>query len=250
MSDSSPALAWAPSSTDDHFADQAEEWNAKYRGSANFRARLGFVGQAITSTLEAMPNARVLDFGGGTGVFGAVASTKASFTVSIDRSVPMLRAGAGDVLAKLLDSAGFVGAQPIFRLAGDEAAVAALRAEFDLVTAIAVLEYVDDCEQLLAVLGGKLRPGGRILATVPNPRSPLRLVSRLLLPLLRRLRPAASGLKGQSYQLVRPSGDRLPWREAARRAGLTVDRVQSVPFGDRSIQRMLHPNLLIGLGKP
>lgn len=243
---------WQPTGSDDHFADQASQWNAKYRDSEPFRARLHFVGRAILDSLEGSSAARVLDFGGGTGLFGSVAATRAALVVSVDRSLPMLRSGARDDagIRESIRSAGLADpAGRLLRLAGDEHTAGALRARFDVVVAIAVVEYAADCRRLVAELASALDRGGRMVITVPNPRSPVRVVSRLALPVLRRLRPSTARLRGQSYLLVRPHGDRPPWRLAAEQAGLSVRNVRPVPFGRSGIRSLVHPNLLVELGK-
>lgn len=243
---------WDPGGSDDHFADQADQWNDKYHERASFQARLKFVGETILCTLGDTNDARVLDFGSGTGLFAAIASQKAAIVISIDRSVPMLTAGR-EGSAQMLDSLARAGLQPsigrVLRVAGDAEAAGGLRCHFDLISAVAVVEYVDDCSRVLTQLGSVLAPGGKILMTVPNPRSPLRWGARAAQPALRRIRPADSRLKGQSYLLIRPHGDRPPWRHAARMAGLTVEGTHRVPLATSGPASLIHPNLLIQLGK-
>lgn len=215
-------------------------------------ARLAFVGQTVLSLLESMEDARVLDFGSGTGLFAVVASQRASLVVSVDRSLPMLRAGMTDPegILEPIRRAGLDGPTGlVVRVAGDDRTATALRCRFDLVVAVAVLEYVDDCIRVLSGLAGTLRPGGQILVTVPNPRSPVRLGARAARPVLRARRPASARWAGQSYLLVRPNDDRPPWQEAARRAGLSVERVLPIPFSPSGMGSLLHPNLMIELRK-
>lgn len=243
---------WSPTGSDDHFADQAESWSNRYRQRVSFRARLNFVGESILGALDGVVNAQVLDFGSGTGLFAAIASQTAALVVSVDRSVPMLRAGQQDT-SRIIETIGEAGLRSsvgrVLRIAGDDRAAAGLRCRFDLISAVAVLEYVDDCERVMAHLASALAPGGRILVTVPNPRSPLRWGVRAARPVLQAVRPSASRLTGQSYLLVRPRGDRPPWLDAARTAGLAVERIQPVPFATSGPASLLHPNLLIHLVK-
>jgi SAM-dependent methyltransferase len=252
--DPSPANhpTWDQTRSDAHFADQAASWNGKYCRSINFQARLNFVGKAILSTLERIDGARVLDFGSGTGLFATVAAQAASLIVSVDRSLPMLRAGkadSDDIVESLSLSRLPKSVNQVLRVAGDDTSVAAFRCRFDLISAIAVLEYVDDCSRVITHLGSALVPGGRMLITVPNPRSPFRWAARPILPTLQRIRPTDDRLAGQSYLLARPNGDRPPWREAARRAGLSVEHIRRVPFGTSGPRFLMHPNLLIQLVK-
>jgi 2-polyprenyl-6-hydroxyphenyl methylase/3-demethylubiquinone-9 3-methyltransferase len=54
-----------------------------------------------------------------------------------------------------------------------------LRESFDLVYSMGVLEHYDDVVERLAILRGYLRPGGRILTTVPNLQGVNWLLQRL-----------------------------------------------------------------------
>jgi 2-polyprenyl-3-methyl-5-hydroxy-6-metoxy-1,4-benzoquinol methylase len=248
---SRPPVAWA--AQDRHFDARATTWTDRYRTRASFQARLDVVGRAIDDALTDIPDGRVLDFGGGTGVFAVLAAQRAAFVVCIDRSTLMLRQGADGVrdIEAILAAAGFDRpAATVSRVAGDAVTVDPGVARFDLVLAIAVLEYVADCISVVARLALALQPGGRILLTVPNPRSPLRLVQRFIGPLASTRRLRSLRLADQSFVRMRPHGDHVPWREAAASASLRVTSKQPIPLGAGTGRRRLHPSVLIALTKP
>jgi SAM-dependent methyltransferase len=245
----SPAGTWQRPQ-DAHFGERAASWTDRYRSSPSFRSRLHLVGRAIDDALRDRPQARVLDFGGGTGVFSAVASRSATFTVCIDRSLPMLAEGSADLssMVAVLQAEGFDGKLgTVVRIAGDDRCVASLRASFDLILAIAVVEYVPDAVTLLTLLSQCLSKGGTLLITVPIRSSPVRIAQRIARPLLRRSRTSTGRLADQSFLELRPCGDDVPWQRAAASAGLVVRQKRTVPLGISGVRRWFHPTLLISL---
>jgi 2-polyprenyl-3-methyl-5-hydroxy-6-metoxy-1,4-benzoquinol methylase len=235
---------------DAHFGARAALWTDRYRSSPSFRARLNVVGRAIDDVLHDHPQAKVLDFGGGTGLFSAVASRSARFTVCVDRSQPMLVEGMADprTLVDAIQSEGFDGPLgTIFRIAGDDRCVASLRESFDLILAIAVVEYVADTGSLIARLAQHLDQGGTLLITVPNQKSLVRIAQRIARPLIAQSRASTGRLADQSFLELRPHGDRVPWRHATTVAGLVVKKKRTVPLGLSGTRRWFHPSLLISL---
>jgi 2-polyprenyl-3-methyl-5-hydroxy-6-metoxy-1,4-benzoquinol methylase len=237
---------------DAHFGARAASWTDRYRSSPSFRARLNVVGRAIDETLCDRRQARVLDFGGGTGVFSAVASRSASCTVCVDRSHPMLSEGMTDPssMAAMLASAGFDGPLgTIVRIVGDDLSIGSLQATFDLILAIAVVEYVADAVTVLTRLAQGLDQDGTLLITVPNRTSPVRIAQRIARPLLALMSASAGRLADQSFVGLRPHGDDVPWRRGAAAAGLVVRHKVAMPLGLSGIRRWFHPTLLISLGR-
>jgi len=232
---------------DEYFAQRSASWTDRYRKSESFRARLSVVGTAILKALEARPGARVLDFGGGTGVFSRLAATRAEVVVCVDRSLPMLRRGLDDRTCADVDAPwlrpGAVRGR-VLRVAGDEAAIPPFPC-FDLVLAIAVLEYVEDCTSVLSRFAQVIRPKGRVLLTVPDPRSPVRALEQV----------AACGVRwmsrrrstDRSYWPLRPHGNRTQWRAAAQAAGFRIGALRPIPLGLSPLRRSLHPSLLVEL---
>jgi len=238
-----------------HFDTRSEGWSDRYRTNPSFRARLDVVGHAIQHDLAGRPDARVLDYGGGTGVFSVLAARYAQTVVCVDRSTAMLAHGAAQEpqISTLLTEAGFRGRSGhVERISGDHTTALRGCAPFDLVLAIAVLEYVDDCNAALRDLAAAARPGGIMLITVPNPSSPLRLVQRLIAPLgaHQMLRQRAGRLADQSFIAIRPHGDRVPWQPAAHAAGLEVNDQAPLPLSPSGLRSFIHPSTLFTLRKP
>ncbi|MHB8319627.1 MAG: class I SAM-dependent methyltransferase [Acidimicrobiales bacterium] len=249
----SPPTRTLTATQDAHFAERASSWTARYQSSPSFRARLKLVGKVIDNILRDRPGVRVLDFGGGTGVFSVLASRWTSSTVSIDRSLPMLSEGSTDSLQieAMLRSEGFEGPfGTTARIAGDTQCIDSLRTRFDLVMAIAVLEYVNDVPAVMTQLTQLVDNGGILLITVPNRTSPLRVAQRILRPILTRKQTTPGRLADQAYVGIRPHGDAVHWRSSANTAGLVVNRIEALPLGLSGARRWLHPTLLISLRRP
>ncbi|MCU4187251.1 class I SAM-dependent methyltransferase [Acidiferrimicrobium sp. IK] len=234
----------------EHFDERAPTWTARYQTNRSFRARLGVVGGAVDAALADTRSARVLDYGGGTGIFSALCAQRAALVVCADRSMAMLTSGAinQEATSAILAEAGFGGAPGrVLRVAGDERWLASLSAQFDLVLAIAVLEYVEDCPGLLLSFARLLAPGGRVLLTVPNPDSVLRWTQRLTASVAPQQPSRWRRLADQSFVRMQSHGSQVPWREAAAYARLEVDRVDRVPLGQTGACQFVRPNLLVSL---
>jgi SAM-dependent methyltransferase len=205
----------------EHFADVADVWVDQYRTSPSFRSRLVRVGRLIDRYLP--ESGTVLDYGCGPGIFSMVASARARWVAAVDVSLPMLRAEQG-TLTSAIDIAREAGTEPrperISRMAGTLGSVRPMIASFDLVVAIAVLEYVEDPVGHAAMLGGLLRPGGTLIITLPDPQSIFRRIETPVNRIARR----TGQLLGQrrlirrEYSLLRPDQigsrwwlDRQPW---------------------------------------
>jgi SAM-dependent methyltransferase len=243
-----------------HFDDNASTWLERYRTRPSFRVRLQVVAATIGRLLAGQSDgARVLDVGSGPGLFGEVASAFASSVVCLDRSEGMLRAGSGDagagasagVGADLLDAVGLVPRpRRVHRLAASVDALP-FRAgtQFDLILAVALLEYLDDPAAVLAGLASCLAPDGAIVVTLPDTRSLVRRVER---PVDRGM--AALGklvgvrrLADREYTGLRPPRSSSDWTDAVNRAGLVVSRSERLSAGSTAPRRWLHPNLLLVL---
>jgi SAM-dependent methyltransferase len=158
-------------------------------------------------------------------------------------------ADPGSMVA-LLQAEGFDGPLgTIVRIAGDDRCVDSLGASFDLILAIAVMEYVDNAMTLLTRLAQRLGQGGTLLITVPNRTSPVRIAQRIARPLLARSQTSTGRLADQSFLELRPHGDDVPWRRAAAAVGLVVKQKRTVPLGLSGVRRWFHPNLLISLDR-
>lgn len=235
---------------DRHFDERAETWTQRYWTHPSFRARLAVVGAEVDRLTEEIPAAWVLDYGGGTGVFAELAAQRAAHVVCVDRSLPMLQYGRThrDETARVLADAGFD--RPlgdVQRVAGDDRALSHLSGSFDAVLAIAVLEYVEDCVGVIGRLAALLRPGGTLLVTVPEPRSPLRWAQRIVGPLAAATRPPRTRIADQSFAVIRPHGDKVPWRQGAEAAGLREQAAKRIALGEAGLRGRFHPTVLIRL---
>ena len=120
-------------------------------------------------------------------------------------------------------------------------------ATFDLIVLIAVIGYVCDCEDLLSSLAKRLSSGGLILMTVPDERSWLRQAPRTIPNLGRFDRKPPGRLVDQSFVGIRPHSDAVPWRSAAKGAGLEIVGLTSIPLSVTGILRSIPPTPLVSI---
>lgn len=226
-------------SVDLYFDDESGDWIGRYVTEAAFTARLQIIAPVVLESVRASRHGRVLDFGGGAGVFSAVASGAASMVLTLDRSFKMLDAArvAKYALADLVSAVGGTHKpERVFQVAGDIRVLPrSADGFFDVVMAISVLEYIDDVETAFAHLARLLDRGGVMILQVPNPRSPWRWARSVS----QRLgRPA-------TYAALRPHGNRPPWRRAIDNNDLVLTAVQRVPQGLTRPRKWFNPNLLV-----
>lgn len=106
------------------------------------------------------PSDRVLEFGCGTGLMITRPLLAAGVDVrGLDTDAASIKYGA-----EVLEAAGLEGCRLV------AADVASLEETFDVVIASEVLEHIPDehLSAVIAILRERLRPGGRLLVTVPN----------------------------------------------------------------------------------
>lgn len=249
----SPGVPDLSANVNEHFRSIADGWIARYRDRPSFQARFAIVGAVLVREVSRKKSPRILDLGAGPGVFSAVVSGGAQLVFSLDASHAMLSAGherSGE-LARLAAS---LDVKPDFsvihRVAGRLDCIAeTMASSFDVIAAVAVLEYMEDLEYAFARIAELLAPDGIVIVTLPNPRSlfrrcegPVNGAARAL----SRVYPTER-LLSRAYGAVRPWGNKSPWREAATRAGLVVDNEQPVPLGLTGWQSHLAPSLLLRL---
>lgn len=153
MSDSQndPAVEWHD--------EIAERFDAGYGRSPAFMERHNVWRALINRSLAG--GDKVLDAGCGSGVFSFLAAEKAGHVDAIDGSANMItiarremaRHGCTNIAfsqAMLADLAAYPGNQ------------------YDLIMSSSVLEYVDDYHLIIAEFSRLLRPGGRLLLSMPN----------------------------------------------------------------------------------
>lgn len=232
------------------FSPLAPGWISRYHTKVSFRKRLEVVGSALAEFLKG-DKATVLDFGGGPGLFSALVSDRSQRVLCLDPSWEMIQAGLSqtDTIEELIrrDGSSYRPAR-IDRVVGT---IDCLRTEgnYDLILAIAVIEYLERPHQVLAELLGRLRPEGVLLVTLPDSRT-----------LFRRLEAVGAGAAGwigdrlgirtlsdRSYTSNWPAGAGFDWVELVYGAKATILLEEGIPLGDGFVKRRLRPTRLFAL---
>jgi len=215
------------------FDAKAPAWSAKYGPDGRLSGRLTELITALHG--QPPPGGRLLDLGCGTGELARAAAAAGRRVTACDIAAQMLRLAAERDPGSAVE---WVRLDPGWRTLPFGTAV------FDTVVAASVLEYVDDPATVLGECARVLRPGGVVLCTVPDPRSPVRWGERAVglaarVPLAGAAARRWPRLDGYLIYL-RISRQRHPsawWQGIAALAGL-----RPVPIGaaaDRSPLRLL-----------
>ena len=163
----------------------------------------------------------VLDFGCGSGNIALHLAREGWQVTGCDVTAEMIEAArAADVDGRVrwivID---FVGVLPFEQ------------GRFDAVVASSVLEYVDRPAETVAVLAARLRPGGVFLASVPDPRHPVRRREgrrrlALRLPGLASILGRTRWAEGTHYLMISRNRFSLArWVDLLSEAGLVVEPV-------------------------
>jgi 2-polyprenyl-3-methyl-5-hydroxy-6-metoxy-1,4-benzoquinol methylase len=149
--------------TTDSIATATLDYSAAYDPDRDFDAvYTTATGRRIAGTLA--PGARVLELGCATGLMTALLAGEDRFVLAVDRSTPYLdRLRARELPGVTALLADVEQVEPEGR--------------FDHVVATNLLHEVGDPLALLGRIRGWLAPGGRVHATLPNPRSLHRVVA-------------------------------------------------------------------------
>jgi ubiquinone/menaquinone biosynthesis C-methylase UbiE len=154
------------------FDAKARSWDSKYRASGPLAYRAAAFSALLAGLVN--PGVAVLDFGGGTGAISS-ALTRRGFQMTVcDLSEGMLAAG------KRLYSSQEI---KWVLLPKEWKSLPFVERQFDAVIASSVFEYLEDVENVLAECGRVLRPHGKLIFSVPNPRHGIRRLERILRPL-------------------------------------------------------------------
>lgn len=147
-----------------YFDACASIWERNYAPAGSMRERVAQFSAAIGARVA--PPASILDFGCGTGEITRALAAGGYAVAGCDLSPAMVAAArsrtpAGGPTYVVLDA----GRLPLLPFAD---------AQFDAVLSSSVFEYLPDAAAQLRELRRVLRPGGWLVATVPDPRHPLR----------------------------------------------------------------------------
>lgn len=191
------------------FDDVASGWTARYVKDPAVGARLERFHRAVEARLP--PPARLLDFGCGSGDI-ALRLAEFGYTVTgFDLSSHMIdQARSADIGQRVTWKT---------RPEGDGALPFA-DASFDAVVTSSVLEYVPSLDATLREFARILRPGGWLIATVPDVRDLHRQRERWLRFAL--MLPGAAAL-----------ARRTRWREGAEYLRISVNRISAASWHHR-----------------
>jgi SAM-dependent methyltransferase len=160
------------SDTSRYFDQQASAWSQKYRRRGHFRERLDTVLEWFKGL---PPGMRLLDYGCGSGVLLAALARMGHQVVGVDASPGMLARArlALDAAEVPRESAGL-------EQVGEDFEGEYLKQTYDGIICLGVIEYLDNPNELLRRLSGRLDPAGRMILSFPNRRSILRKVERFV----------------------------------------------------------------------
>lgn len=209
--------------------DLAANWSAGYRGGG-FRKRLDCFRPILARTVE--PGSRWLDLGCGSGVLTAEMIGLGARVTAVDGSPAMLDNAR----------AALAGAGEAEWMQADAQSVPLEDASFDGVLCSSVVEYVERPEAVLAEAARLLRPGGRLVLSVPPKLSAVRMAQKTA--------RALSGLAGRamfpylSVSRFEISPGRIgPWMDEA---GFRLEQVTKFdPKLPRAALSVLRPSLLL-----
>ncbi len=143
--------------------DRAAEWDASAGEAAAAPDRISEI-ERVLAALRVRPNDTVLDAGCGSGHWAVAFARRGVRVAGIDLSPEMIR-----LAHQRADAAGV----SIDWRVGDIAALPFPDASFDAVQARVALHFVPEVPAALRELRRVLRPGGRLLASVPGALSPI-----------------------------------------------------------------------------
>jgi SAM-dependent methyltransferase len=157
--------------TENFFDQQAELLADRYAADSAFRRRFGLITALLRDELSGLEPGIALDVGCGTGVFSAFLAEHGWKVEAIDPSARMLDAANRHVTERLGRKRDAVSLQKM----GLED-LSYKPESFDLILCLSTVEYVDDDVGALRTLAQLLRPGGRLVISVPNRRSVVRKI--------------------------------------------------------------------------
>ena len=214
-----------------HFRGASQKWGNRYAtrptrmSDLDLHLRQRNVLRLLQGVLDGRTQtARVLDIGCGTGDVLAPVPRGAVSVVGMDRVPEMVREAART--------------HPEDRFAvGDAQRPPFLRGSADVVTCLGVLEYLPEPQAALGALKELVRPGGRVLFSLPNRASLLRDLSRLEVAAEKALSRTRRRLRGLPLDdSDGPSYRHQQWTPAEAEglvdsAGLALERILFNTYG-------------------
>jgi ubiquinone/menaquinone biosynthesis C-methylase UbiE len=208
------------------FNTKAQSWNGKYRANGPLAYRAAAFSALLAGRVN--PGGAVLDFGGGTGAISTALARQGFQMTVCDLSEGMLAAGK-----QLYSSQGI----NWVLLPKEWKRLPFADRQFEAIIASSVFEYLDNVENVLAECGRVLRPRGKLIFSVPNPRHPMRRLEwilRLLAILALKIPFVGSLPKIGNYlrylQVSRARFAEAQWQKKAARAGFeSVEIPRSMP---------------------
>lgn len=200
------------------FSEKAATWNQKYSPDGPLQPRLAGFHQRLSKFVT--PPAEVLDLGCGTGNLAAYLAEYGYALTGCDFAVSMMQeARAAHPRARV----------EWIALPSNWQQLPFASGRFDAIVASSVLEYLPTLDAVLKECRRILKPGGVLIATVPDPANLVRKLEEVIRPILVPL--SSIGLlrplrKVQNYATyLQSSGNRMPiesWKTIASRAQLVL----------------------------
>jgi 2-polyprenyl-3-methyl-5-hydroxy-6-metoxy-1,4-benzoquinol methylase len=162
---------------EEHFNQAAEQFGQNYHAKADFHERQRIWQRVIGESLDRLVDGGIcLDLGCGDGTLSRSVAAKGIQTVGIDQSDKMLS------LARRKAGEAGVGQWGTYLHASLPLPVeleTCYAGKAGLILCSSVLEYVMDYEKVLAQFFLLLKPGGRLILSVPNRSSVYRVMQRI-----------------------------------------------------------------------
>jgi ubiquinone/menaquinone biosynthesis C-methylase UbiE len=216
------AAAAAAQVVQELFDAKAANWSSKYAPGGRLTGRLAHL--AATIQRQTSPGQRVLDLGCGTGNLARHLAAADLVVTGCDISAEMLHRAANADPEGLIDWIALAPGWRTLPFADNT---------FDATVVSSVLEYVENPMIVLRECARVLRPGGKLLCTVPDQRHPVRWLECMARAVTRY--PLIEVLGGrrprlQSYltylRISRQRHSSRWWRATAAQAALRPVRIE------------------------
>ncbi len=150
-----------------YFDQLAADWSSNYRSKSLFADRLGIISNFFLSLELSGP--MVLDVGCGSGRIAMELAGRNAIVFGTDISERMIR-----YAKRTADTS----ASPVRYTRGSATSLPYRNSTFDVVVSASVVEWIDQDQQAILEMARVLKPGGKILISVPNRKSFFRLLEK------------------------------------------------------------------------